>query len=546
MVAGDAQAAGNSPEIDPLVGTVIGGRFQVSTRIARGGMSSVYFATQLPLNRPVALKVLRGALSGDAESAEGFRRRFLQEASILSQLSHPNIVTLIEYGEIQELPDLPYFMAMEYLRGETLAQRFRTRGRLSIEDSIRLARQIGRGLREAHRRGFVHRDLKPSNIMLVPEDDRNDIVKLVDFGIGKILRGPLERDVEDQTRVGLLLGSPRHMAPEQIRCEPVEVRTDLYGLGVILFQALTGHLPFDGRTEVDVLMAHCSLPPPTLHEMCPGQFFPESLSGLVAALLAKQPDGRPTIEEFLERLGRVEEEVFGRVGLAGPTLQSIIPNFTLPASCDSELERHTAVTQAAWRPVSLFSTGAAPSIAPHALAAEQRKKRGRWAVAVGIFALASVAGFTVRNFKAVTATRDARALRPPEPKVMALSPEPRVQTPEPRTFSLTIDSVPASASVSENGVHLGVTPLTLALTRDSVRTTPRHFLLERDGFAPYSVEQGDSETSVSAVAVLVANRKSSRSRLLRTKAGPSALQTGGEGPVGKRNDGVVLDIRPRR
>jgi serine/threonine-protein kinase len=248
----------------------------------------------------------------------------------------------------------------------------------------------------------------------------------------------------------------------------------------------------------------------------------------------------------LERLGRVEEEVFGRVGLAGPTLQSIIPNFTLPASCDSELERHTAVTQAAWRPVSLFSTGAAPSIAPHALAAEQRKKRGRWAVAVGIFALASVAGFTVRNFKAVTATRDARALRPPEPKVMALSPEPRVQTPEPRTFSLPIDSVPASASVSENGVHLGVTPLTLALTRDSVRTTPRHFLLERDGFAPYSVEQGDSETSVSAVAVLVANRKSSRSRLLRTKAGPSALQTGGEGPVGKRNDGVVLDIRPRR
>ncbi|MFZ5892300.1 MAG: serine/threonine-protein kinase [Myxococcota bacterium] len=549
MVVGD-EAAGSATSIDPLVGTIVGGRFQIIDLIARGGMSSVYFATQVPLNRPVAVKVLRGASSSDAETPDGFRRRFLQEASILSQLSHPNIVTLLEYGQITQARDKPYFMAMEYLRGETLAQRFRARGRLSVEESIRLTRQIGRGLREAHRRGFVHRDLKPSNIMLVPEDDRNDIVKLVDFGIGKIVSGRLAHDVEDETRVGLLLGSPRHMAPEQIRCEPVEVRTDLYGLGVILFQALTGQLPFDGRTEVDVLMAHCSLPPPGLHEMCPNQLFPDALSRLVRDLLHKHPSGRPTIDEFLERLACIEAEIFGRIGLAGPTLYGITPPPRIAVGPDAPSERNTLVTQADWveLPGGLFSGAPSGSVPPHSLAVSQRKRRGRWAVAFGLLAATALVAGTWINLQPHAVAPTPRVI-PPKPSAPVLPPENAVKRPETTTFSFDISSTPAAATVREGGVALGVTPLKLTIPRDSVASAPRQFIIEREGYQPYVIEQGDSETDVSVSAVLLANaRKTLRSRVSRSTTPPSStFSVAGEGALAaKRNAGIDLDIRPRR
>ncbi len=550
MVA-ETDAAGIAPGFDPLLGKVVGGRFRIESRIARGGMSSVYSATQAPLNRPVALKVLRGSLGEDAESNEGFRRRFLQEASILSQLSHPNIVTLLEYGHIRELPEQPYYMAMEYLRGETLAQRFRARGRLGVDECIRLARQIGRGLRQAHRRGFVHRDLKPSNIMLVPEDDGTDIVKLVDFGIGKILRGPLERDVEDPTRVGLLLGSPRHMAPEQIRCEPVEVRTDLYGLGVVLFQALTGQLPFDGRTEIDVLMAHCSMPPPALSEACPEQGFPESLSELVQSLLAKDPSGRPSVDEFLQRLSEVEQELFGHIGLAGPTSRHIAPTLRLSPRADAESESETEVTQAEWRSQypALNRNPGLVSLSPHALPPARNKKRGRWALAAALVAFAGVAGFTLQNLRAGQAQRPALV---PAAKATALPEASRLEPPTPeippaRSFALTIDSRPASATVSENGARLGTTPLSLTITHDSVAGQNRRFTVEREGFAPYSIEQGDSDESVNVLATLApSSRKSARSHVSRGNSAAAAAAPGGDGFAAKRNDAVILDIRPRR
>jgi serine/threonine protein kinase len=310
MVTAEADAEAQRPNTDALIGTIVGGRFHVTDRIARGGMACVYFATQQPLNRPAAIKVLRA--DGGAEDQESFRRRFIQEASILSQLQHPNIVTLLDYGQLSNFPGDHYFIAMEYLRGETLAKRLRTRGALTVIETLRLARQIGRGLREAHRRGFVHRDLKPSNIMLVPEDDQNDIVKLVDFGIGKVVTASNAPagDEEDMTRVGLLLGSPRHMAPEQIRGDAIEPRTDLYGLGIILFQALSGRLPFDGRTEVEILVAHCSTPAPKLSEICVDRMIPEPLSNVVDSLLRKDVSARPTIYEFLLQLADVEDEVF--------------------------------------------------------------------------------------------------------------------------------------------------------------------------------------------------------------------------------------------
>lgn len=545
MIA-EADAGGIPLAADALIGKVVGGRFRIESRIAQGGMSSVYFATQTPLNRPVAVKVLRGSLGADAESADGFRRRFLQEASILSLLSHPNIVTLLEYGQVQELPAQPYFMAMEYLRGQTLAQRFRQRGRLGVEECIRIARQIGRGLREAHRRGFVHRDLKPSNIILVPEDERNDIVKLVDFGIGKVLGGPVARADEDDTRIGLLLGSPRHMAPEQIRCGPVEVRTDMYGLGVILFQALTGQLPFDGHTDIDVLMAHCSMPAPDLKHLAPE--LPASLSSLVDSLLAKQPSGRPTVDEFLQRLGAVEQELFGQVGLAGPTSRHAAPTLRPPSRHDLERDV-TQATEVEWRSelAALQASGALASSTPHALASAEATRRGRWTLAAGIVALAGAAGFTLQNLRASRAVSPVAGALVVEARRGTERTSGRPPSAAVRSFALGIASVPAGARVSENGAFLGSTPLTLSIARDSVAGHKRRFLLEREGYAPYVVEQGDSEAPVDVSATLASDaRKSARSHGSGNNLAAPLGAAAAEGSAAKRNKPVVLDIRTRR
>jgi eukaryotic-like serine/threonine-protein kinase len=515
MATADADAEGHEPGTDALIGRTVGGRFHVTERIARGGMACVYFATQQPLNRPAAIKVLRA--DGGAEDQESFRRRFLLEASMLSQLQHPNIVTLLDYGQIDDLPGDHYFMAMEYLHGETLGKRLKSRGVLSVVETLRIARQIGRGLREAHRRGFVHRDLKPSNIMLVPEDDQNDIVKLVDFGIGKVVTQPTNElsnaDEEDMTRVGLMLGSPRHMAPEQIRGDAIEPRTDLYGLGVVLFQLLSGRLPFDGRSEVDILVSHCSIPAPKLNETYPDRFVPESLSALVDSLLRKQASARPTIYEFLLKLADVEDEVFGALGMAGPTLSQrpsslpSLPRAPLASYSDHPSERPTAPNHGMpTEPPAPTSTREAlesQSFVTPLTSAPRRKKRVGIVVGLAfcfVGALIAVLAWPRGEVQSTPLAGSSTAIA----HVAALAPKP-----DPSTFSLSIDSVPSGANVSEGSILLGKTPLTVFVEQAAVAQVPRHFSIEREGFVPYLFEQGNSTNDVNVVAKLKAKLASS-------------------------------------
>jgi len=521
MATSDGNAEGQGPGTDALIGTTVGGRFEVTERIARGGMACVYFATQLPLKRAAAIKVLRA--DGGAETQESFRRRFLLEASILSQLQHPNIVTLLDYGQIESLPGDHYYIAMEYLHGETLSRRLKSRGALPVVDTLRMARQIGRGLREAHRRGFVHRDLKPSNVMLVPEDAQNDIVKLVDFGIGKVvsqLNAELSGDEEELTRVGLILGSPRHMSPEQIRGEAIEPRTDLYGLGVLLFQMLSGKLPFDGRNDVDVLVAHCTKPAPKLSEACPERFIPQSLSDLVDSLLRKQATQRPTIYEFLLKLADVEDEVFGALGVAAPTMsqrRSVPPSLAnprLPTFGEHPSDRPTAPDNAG-PPRAALSTREVLDAARPATrfgATSARKKRVGIVVgslllcAAGVVALMQSLSHDegqitpVRGSSSVGARPDAL-----EPNAGA------------STFSLSIDSTPSGANVSEGSTFLGKTPITLLLDQVAVAQAPRRFSIERDGFVPYLLEQGTSTEDVTVVAELKAKSSATSSATATTR-----------------------------
>lgn len=535
--------------MDALIGRTIGGRFLITGRIARGGMACVYAATQAQLNRAVAIKVMRSRDASGDTSSEEFARRFSREASILSRLQHPNLVTLLDYGRITELADEHYFIAMEYLNGETLARRFRTRGRLSLAESIRIARQIGRGLREAHRQGIIHRDLKPSNIMLVPEEAEDDLVKLIDFGIGKVLEpgahGFPAGDDEEMTRVGLLLGSPRYMAPEQIRGEAVEARTDLYALGIILFQALTGRVPFQGKSEMDTLVAQCTLPAPPL-DAYSDEAMPDSLSDLVAELLKKHPSDRPTIHEFLQRLANVERELFDSVGLAGHTLSDSRMSFAprvlspppwglegqSPGSASRLVSHARGVQQPRSDPPRADSTlssprsqsifdltnataplnppaqlvgqaAAAPMLAPPPVPvagntwvdpAPKRKLAAWWILAV----LAPLLWLALRGDPPTADRADASA-RP-----SAVAPAP---TPAPTSFVLRLDSAPSGAVVSEGGITLGRTPLELTIARPTVASSPRRFALEHDGYTLHTFEQADSQVDVAAVARLSAASK---------------------------------------
>ena len=216
---------------DVLEGTVINGKFRVVSLVATGGMGRIYRAEQAPLGRVVAVKVLRTPAIASETIASEFRKRFFREASILAKLQHANVVTLFDYGRIEGLDDERYFMAMEYLSGDTLAIRLKKVHSIPVQESLRILRQIARGLREAHKLGAVHRDLKPSNVMLAPEEDGGEVVKILDFGIGKLL-GTSDDD-QELTQEGAFLGSPKYIAPEQVNERRVDQRTDVFALGVI-------------------------------------------------------------------------------------------------------------------------------------------------------------------------------------------------------------------------------------------------------------------------------------------------------------------------
>ena len=285
---------------DPLIGRVIADRFKITSLIARGGMGKVYLAEQAPLGRKCAVKVLNPNYNGDADPE--FHRRFTREASITSKITHPNSVTIFDYGKTDD--DI-YFMAMEYLEGQTLHMALREGGVMNEIRVGRITSQICRALREAHKLGVIHRDLKPANIFLtrpnarlavdasgsmppVTEEDE-DFVKVLDFGLVKHLS---ERPEEQLTQTGLFMGSPKYMAPEQIQGGHVDERTDIYSLGIIMYEMLAGKVPFERATSVNILMAHVGEPPPPMRAVNPNLVCSPAFEEIVMSCIAKDPRAR--------------------------------------------------------------------------------------------------------------------------------------------------------------------------------------------------------------------------------------------------------------
>ncbi len=315
MADGSAQA---SPTTrggpDPLIGRLINDRFKVVALVARGGMGKVYRAEQAPLGRTCALKVLNPKYAGDHDPE--FHKRFFLEASIASKLTHPNTVTIFDYGRTDD--DI-YYMAMEYLEGRTLHRGIREEGSFSDERTAHVARQVCRSLREAHSLGVIHRDLKPANIFLVDHADEHDFVKVLDFGLVKNVENP----GEDLTQAGLFMGSPKYMAPEQIKGDKVDGRTDIYALGIIMYEMLVGKVPFDRPNSVHIMMAHVNEPPPPMRSINPDIQISQSTEELIFKCLEKDPDLRyPSMEYLLNSLktvggGAMTATLSGRAQLGG-------------------------------------------------------------------------------------------------------------------------------------------------------------------------------------------------------------------------------------
>ncbi|WP_460773397.1 Stk1 family PASTA domain-containing Ser/Thr kinase [Microbacterium sp. GXF7504] len=358
-----------SQRADPLIGRLVDGRYRVRARIARGGMATVYVATDLRLERRVALKVMHGHLSDDTV----FQSRFIQEARAAARLADPHVVNVFDQGQDDDMA----YLVMEYLPGITLRELMREQKRLTVPQTITIMDAILSGLAAAHRAGIVHRDVKPENVLLA-EDGR---IKIGDFG--------LARATTANTASGqMLLGTIAYLAPELVTRGSADARSDIYALGIMLYEMLTGEQPYKGEQPMQIAYQHATDSVPRPSAKNPG--VPEQLDELVLWATERSPDARPTdADEMLRRLRDIEAEL----GVAPQVARTLAVG---TAVVDDVLDSGE-LTKALPAPTV---TGVVPTggtdvdnAALLRTATKRRSRRGGWLLAL-VLILAVVAGGT--------------------------------------------------------------------------------------------------------------------------------------------------------
>ena len=294
-----------------ILGTTLSGRYRLEARIGAGGMSTVYRALDETLQRPVAIKLMNREVATDSDQLERFRR----EARAVAQLSHPHVVGVIDAGEDEGRP----YIVFEYVEGETLKDRIRRLGRLEVTEAVAYAIEIARALGAAHARNIVHRDVKPQNVLL----DEEGSAKVTDFGIARTL------DEEGLTADGRVLGTTDYVSPEQALGQPVTGQSDLYSLGVVLYEMLTGDVPFKGDNQVAVAMKHVREQLPDVQMKRPE--VSAALAAVVDNATAKRPEDRYANDaEVIADLEDALAIETARAGSATGEVTSVIR--TLPSS----------------------------------------------------------------------------------------------------------------------------------------------------------------------------------------------------------------------
>mgnify|MGYP001320274308 CR=1 FL=1 len=305
----------DGPMPSDLVGSVISGRYRVESLIGEGGMGAVYVVEHTHMRKRFALKVLHPEMTRLPEVVARFER----EAMAAAHIEHPNVASATDFGQLE---DGSFFLVLEYVEGRALREEL-AQGALGTSRSLHIARQIALALARAHALGIVHRDLKPENVMLVQRDGDPDFVKVLDFGIAKVPVAELAGSkAEALTRAGMVFGTPEYMAPEQALGKEVDHRADLYALGIILYELLTGVRPFEAESAVQLLGMQVTQAPPRM-----GHKVPKRVEALVMRLLEKEPAARfQSAREVVQAI----DEALAAEGLAStvPTEGSRIP---LPA-----------------------------------------------------------------------------------------------------------------------------------------------------------------------------------------------------------------------
>lgn len=417
-------------------------------------MGQVYRAEQLPMGRIVAVKVLPPV--ADGAQGQQFAARFMREAAVTSQLKHPNTVSVFDYGVTD---DGIFYIAMELLEGRTLAKAVKAEGPFPWRRAIDVTLQICRSVREAHRLGVVHRDLKPANVMLLDQDSDADVVKVLDFGLVK----PFATNEADMTQSGVFLGSPTYMSPEQARGEATP-KSDLYSIGVILFQLLTGSPPFGSKNSIDVIVQHMQEPVPALAEKQPGLEVPPSLEAIVRRCLEKEPAARyESLDTLIDSLREVldpnsprltkELRAGGVPHLASPTPFPGAPVATR-ASDSSEVTRTGILVTAPTRTPPRWLALAALLVVLVAAAA--------FGVVMALDRRTPTPAPSVPTPPPpTTAVVPTQPVAPPPPVLTPAAVEPPPAPSAPGVVRFRLDSQPSGAQVFRKGKLLGRTPFVM-------------------------------------------------------------------------------------
>ncbi len=384
------------------------GRFEISGVLGQGAMGVVYLAHDPSIDRPLAIKTIRSEAARDDNAAE-IEARFLKEARLAGRLQHANIVTVYDVGREGDL----YFIAMEYVEGRPLTHYLAAPDDLPLSVRVDIIRQAAEALGHAHERGVVHRDMKPGNI-LVSKDGR---VKVTDFGIGKFLGA----EPSDLTRTGQMIGSPAYMSPEQVRGDKIDGRSDLFSLGVVLYELLTGKRPFPGESITTLVYQILHTEPKNPRDIKAS--LPVSTREVMLRLLAKQPDRRPaTANEFIQELERIEK--FQR---------------------ESELTRRADIAAPPPPPPSGPSASAAATTPGPAAPPPRHSRVGLAGVVLAIAVVAVAAVFLLRERKtAIPAPPVSVAAAPTEGPTAAAAP---AETPLPETTAIVLPTPGPEAAV---------------------------------------------------------------------------------------------------
>lgn len=287
---------------DPLIGALLADKYKIDSEIGRGGMSIVYKGRHELMDRPVAIKMLQAQLVEDQTSI----KRFQQEAKAASCLTHPNVITVYDFGVS---PTGQPYLVMDYLQGESLIDVIKRDNHIAVNRTLNIFIQACDALQHAHQKGVIHRDLKSSNVMLTEFEGKHDVVKVVDFGIAKLMPSSGKQS-QNLTQTGEIFGSPIYMSPEQCLGQVLDARSDIYSMGAMLYEALTGEPPLMGDTVVNTMQMHVSTNPPQFDEIRPDLHIPIQLQRVCMKALEKRPECRyNSMDEFKEALEHIERQL---------------------------------------------------------------------------------------------------------------------------------------------------------------------------------------------------------------------------------------------